>query len=318
MDKKDSYSIAQAIADLNPWEKASRHNWALVSQMAEEPYIVLVVAEHDKPAVVGRLLLFPGFAEFRDFILTRRFPDYGVALSPMDFIHYEVAAGPKGVVELFKYSPGMVPERPTSTELKSLAPLLLECYGMILRLEEDPDLPLRYVSQNAMFARKEIVEGVWQDGPLKLPQEEIVQSSEQVALDRKDCDRAKGLPVHPRMRWEVDFLLVPNYRTIGPEPRFLYVLAIVDADTKERVAWQKLTVDGKPGGLKRLWEGHAQRVLDAILALSKVPGEIHVRSGRVARFLRPLGLQLPFKLVQHARLPALDELFRLAVESKGV
>ena len=317
MDKKDSYSIAQAIAELNLWEKASRHNWALVSQMAEDPYIVLVVFEKNNPAVAGRLMLFPGFPEFRDFLLTRRMPDYGVALSPMDFHHFEIAAGMKGSVEIFKYSPGLVPVRPTSTELNFLAPLLLECYGLMLRLEETPDLPLQYVAQNAMFARKEVVEGVWQDGPLKLPQEQVIQMTEQVALDKKNCEAAKGLPVHPRLRWEVDFFLVPNFRTLGPQPRFLYVLAIVDAETKETVAWQKLTVDGKPGGLKRLWEGHAQRVLDAILAASKVPGEIDVRSGRMARFLRPLGLHLPFKLVQHAQLPALDELVKKASETKG-
>ncbi|MGN0852689.1 MAG: hypothetical protein ACI4Q3_04850 [Kiritimatiellia bacterium] len=318
MDKKDSYSIASAIAELGVWEKASRHNWALVSQMAEDPYIALVVSEKNPSAVVGRLLLFPAFAEFRDFILTRRLPDYGVALSPMDFRHFEVAAGAKGRVEIFRYSPGMVPVRPTSDELNFLAPLLLECYGVMLRLEDDPELPLKYVSQNAMFARKELVEGVWQDGPLALPREEIVQMAEQVTLDRQGCEAAKGLPVHPRLRWEVDFFLVPNLRTAGPDSRFLYVLAVVDAETKERVAWLRLAVDGKPGGLKRLWEGHAQRVLDAILGQAKVPGEIDVRSGRMARFLRPLGLHLPFKLVQHARLPALDGLVGDGAGNRGL
>ena len=79
-----------------------------------------------------------------------------------------------------------------------------------------------------------------------------------------------------------------------------------------------MSVDGKPGGLKRMWEAHAQRMLDRILLLGRIPGELHVRTGRVARFLRPLGLQLPFKLVQHAKLPTLEAVLELAVRSGTV
>ena len=77
-------------------------------------------------------------------------------------------------------------------------------------------------------------------------------------------------------------------------------------------------MDGKENGLKRLWEGHAQRLLDAVVAWGRVPGEVHVRSGRMMRFLRPLGLQLPFKLVQHAKLPALDAALTHSIQTKKV
>ena len=84
------------------------------------------------------------------------------------------------------------------------------------------------------------------------------------------------------------------------------------------MVWDRLSVDGKADGLKRLWEGHAQRLLNGVVAWGRVPGQIHVRSGRMMRFIRPLGLQLPFKLVQHAKLPALDSVVDLAIQTKKV
>ena len=319
MDRTDPYDITRAIAALNPWERAARHNWALVSQSSAEPFIVTVVPE--KPGtspVTGRLLLFPGFPTFRDFVISRQVPDFGVAMSPLDFRHYEAVGLRDGGVELFVYEPGFVPLPPSSEERKLLAPLLLECYGLLLRLEEKPDLPVAYVGQKAMFARKEVVDGVWVDGPFRLPEEEVVQQMERVELGKDACRRAQALPLYPKDVWEVDFLMVPSYRTSGPNPRFLYLLAGVNAESGARTLWQRMSVDGKADGLLRLWEGHAQRLLDAMLSAGRVPGAVHVRSARMARFLRPLGLQLPFKLVQHAKLPSLESVLSLSIQTRTV
>ncbi len=318
MDKTDPYETTRAIAALDPWERAAKHNWALVPQTSAEPFVVTAVDERKgEGPVAGRLLLFPGFATFRDFVITRQVRDFGVATGPVDFRHYEAVGLKNGDVEIFSYEPGFVPLPPSPEERRLLAQLLQECYGLLLRLEENPDLPLAYMDKKAMFARKEVVEGVWVDGPFLLPQE-AAQQTEQVALSRGACAKAKELPVFPKEAWEVDFVLVPAYHTPGPRPRFLYLLAAVDAATGGRMAWERLSVDGKADGLKRLWEGHAQRLLDAMVAHGRVPGELHVRSGRMMRFLRPLGLQLPFKLVQHAKLPALDAALAHAIQAKKV
>ena len=173
-------------------------------------------------------------------------------------------------------------------------------------------------AEKAMFARKEVVEGVWMDGPLRMPEETVVEQVEQVNLKKTVCDQAKSLPLYPKEIWELDFVLLPSYRTAGPNPRFLYLLVAVNAESGERMVWERLTVDGKEGGLLRLWSGHAQRVLDAVVRLGRVPGEIHMRSGRVMRFLRPLGLQLPFKLVQHAKLPSLESVLNLSIQTGKV
>ncbi len=319
MDKTDPYELIRAIAEMNPWERAARHNWALLPQTSEEPFIVTFLPEKDRPGpVVGRLLLFPGFALFRDYLISRQVPDFGVGMSPVDFRHYEAVALKDGGVELFSYEPGFVPLPPGSEDRKVLAPLLFECYGMLLRLEEKPDLPLAYVEQKAMFARKEVVDGRWVDGPYRLPEEEVVQQVEKVELRKDACLAAKALPLYPKEIWEIDYVMLPSYRTPGPNPRFLYLLAAINVGTGERMVWEKMSVDGKADGLLRLWEGHAQRLLNAFLRKRRVPGEIHVRSPRMARFLRPLGIQLPFKLVQHAKLPSLEDVLGLAIQTRNV
>ena len=319
MNRKDVNEISKAIASLNLWEKAAAHNWALVPQTSELPYLASAMVENKKGSpVIGRLHLFPGFVPFRDFMLSRRMSDFGVGMSPMDFDHFELVSAKRGVTDLFVYEPGFVPRALTDDERAFIAPLLYECYGLMLRLDENPDLPLAYVKENALFARKEVSENVWIDGPLKLPDERQNPYTEQVSLNKAKCAAAAKLPVAGAEKWEVDFVMVPSYQTREKRARFLYVLAAVDAATGERRVWEQMSVDGKPGGLKRMWEAHAQRMLDRILVLGRVPGELHIRTGRMMRFLRPLGLQLPFKLVQHAKLPTLDAVLELAVRSGTV
>ena len=319
MDRTDPYDVARAIVALDPWEKAVRHNWALVPQTSAEAYIASFVDERKKMGpVAGRLLLFPGFPTFRDYLISRQVKDFGVEMSPVDFRHYEAVGLKDGKVELFMYEPGFVPLPPTEEERKILAPLLFECYGVLLRLDEKPDLPLLYAEQKGMFARKEVVDGVWVDGPLRLPEEEVVQQTESVALAKDGCAKAKGLPVYPKDIWEVDFVMVPSYHTQETRPRFLYLFSAINGESGERMCWERLSVDGQADGLKRLWEGHAQRLLDAMVRVGRVPGQIHVRSGRMMRFVRPLGLQLPFKVVQHAKLPALDSVLNLAIQTRKI
>ena len=52
-------------------------------------------------------------------------------------------------------------------------------------------------------------------------------------------------------------------------------------------------------GLKGMWESMPVQALKAIIRRGRIPGEIRVRSGRVFRLLRPLCLELPFKLSLH-------------------
>ena len=320
MDTHNPYEIAAAIAELNVWDKVSAHNWALVPQTSEEPYIVSAGPEKDreKGPVVGRLLLFPGLENFRNFAITRQMPDFGVWMSPLEFRHWEVIAVRDGKAEIFGNVPGYVPQPPTDADREFLAPLLYESLGVLMRIEEDPKLPLRYLEkEHALFARKEVVDGVWQDGPLRMPADGEVKFVERVSLDTAKCRLAANLPVATEEKWEVDFVMVPAYHTREARPRFLYVFAAVDAATGARAMWLKISVGGTDAALKALWEGHAARLMEAMLRLGRAPGEIHVRSGRMARFLRPLCMHVPFKLVHHARLGAFDAALRHAANTNS-
>ena len=321
MDKRNPYEIAAAIAELDVWDKVAAHNWALVPQTSEEPYIVTGGPEknRDKGPVAGRLMLFPGLENFRNFNATRRVPEFGVWMSPLEFLHWEVIAVKGARAEIYGYRPGYVPQPPDEAERAFLAPLLYESLGVLMRVEEEPELPLKYfASEHALFARKEVVEGVWQDGPLRLPPDDELKFVERISLDGAKCKLVAKLPVASDEKWEVDFVLIPTYHTREAKPRFLYVFAAVDASTGVRVVWLKMSVGGTDAALKALWEGHAARLMEAMLRIGRVPGELHVRSGRVARFLRPLGLHAPFKLVHHARLPALDAALNRAVRTQTV
>jgi len=317
VNRTDPFEIARAITGLNVWEKAARHNWALVSQLSEEPYVVYAQQEKGEGPVAGRLALFPGFGEFSRFLLTHQAPDFGVAMSPLDFRHEEVVGLKNGQADVFCYEPGFVPQRPDAARAPILAALLYECYGVLMRLEEEPDLPIRYMSEKAMFARKELVENVWRDGPIAVPQPNL-QCVEKISVARAAAEKAAALPILPKEVWEIDFVMMSGFHTAEAKPRFLYLLAAVDADTGERRVWEKMSVDGREGGLQRLWEGHAERLLNRFIQVGHVPGALHVRSPRVMRFLRPLAMHVPFKMVQHAKLPALESVIEVAARTNRV
>ena len=57
MDRTNIDEIAKAITSLNVWKKASKYNWALVSELFDKP---LIAAVNPNPAgpIAARLMLF--------------------------------------------------------------------------------------------------------------------------------------------------------------------------------------------------------------------------------------------------------------------
>ncbi len=315
MDRTDTDAIAAAIARLDLWQTAVGRTWAVTLETEGEPFIVHVGGAAGSE-VKGRLLVFRGFDAFRDFRIFQRNPEIGVAMSPLDFPHWEVVGTAGGGAEAYSFEPGYVPLPFSAEERRFLAPVLFESYGVLMRIEENADLPLEYRDENSMFARREGLDGKWRDAPLKTPPPSAVLAIERVALPKAVCDAAAKLPVAKNEVWEVDFIQSPLFRTSEPRPRLLYLFAGVLADTGERVLWDKMGV-GK-GGLKAMWESLAARLLKAIAVRGRIPGEIHLRAQRLARFARPLGMQLPFRMVLHRKLPALETVLARTAESRSV
>ena len=318
MDKNNIDEVAKAIAALKVWKKASKYNWALVSELFDKPLIAAVNPTPQGP-IVGRLLLFNGFVAHRDFLIFRQNPDLSFATSPIDFDHYEVIGLKDGSAEIYDYRPGFIPVHPDAETRALLVPVIYECYGLMLRIDEDPELPALYMKDKALFSRREGLDGKWHDAPLRPPNLDTVTWTERVGLDRVKCAQAVRLNMEPEEAWEADFTQMPLYRTDDHQARMMFLFAAVDAKTGERRVWQKLAVDpsiprnGTLDVMKSLWESLAAHVLDGVIRRGKVPGAIHVRNQRMMRFLRPLGLQLPFKIVLHREMPQLTAVVNRAI-----
>lgn len=323
VDKNNIDDIAKAISALNAWKKAAKYNWALVSEMFDRPLIACVNIQQNGP-MAARLMLFNGFEAHRDFAIFTQNQDVSFALSPIDIDHYEVIGLKDGGAEVYDYRPGYAPVHPDEETRSLLAPILYECYGLMLRLEDDPEIPLMYKGENAMFSRKEGLDGKWRDAPLKPPDMSTVTWMERVGLDRGKCSQAARFDMASGEIWEADFIQIPIFRTEDPNPRIMYLFAAVDAKTGERRVWDKLVVDpniprnGTLDALKQLWESLASRMLEGVLKRGMVPAEIHVRTQRVLRFMRPLGLQIPFKLVLHQHLPRLTATVNNSILDRAV
>lgn len=323
MDKSDINAVARAITALNAWKRVNGANWGIVSQMLERPLIVSGGDAVRQP-VAGHILLFNGLEAYRDFRIFQGNRDISYATSPADIDHCEIVGFKDGSAQVIDFRPGFAPKPVVGDLAAALAPAVYECYGLLLRMEDEPGLTGSYAAENALFSRVEGLDGKWRDAPLKLPADGSFSWTERISYDKAKCAKASRFDLATEEVWEADFIPMPIFRTEGDNARIMYLFAAVDVRTGERRVWRKLSVDpsaardGTLEPLKPLWESLASLLLEGILAFGKVPGAIHVNSGRMMRFLRPIGLQLPFKLVHHKMLPRLVATVNNAVVERTV
>ena len=316
-------SDAKAIVALGAWKRAETYNWVLAPQTSEEPLIVHVDPKSEGN-VAGRLLFFPGFSAYRDYALLMQAPDLGLAISPIDVTHWALVGLADGGYELHTYRTGYAPHLADASDRAFLAPLVHECLGLLMRFEEEPELPAKFASDQSMFSRKEGLDGKWHDSPFPMPKDPPAPHRERISLGQRECVAAARLPFAEGEVWQVDFFGVPACRTEEPQPRIMYLFAAVDARTGLRRTWDRMSVSSRSAdapssaALKPLWESLAQRLLQAILKNGRIPGAVEVRSGRMARFLRPLGLQIPFRLVQRMKLSTLDAAVKNALKTQTI
>jgi hypothetical protein len=214
----------------------------------------------------------------------------------------ELVVAVDGDVKLFRHDPGYMPQEANSAQRELAKKILWEAYGVMMRVESDRELPMKFASERSIFARVENAPGKWEDVPLEIPQPRAYV--EKVVLSKSDVSKAQDLPVVTGETLSVDFRMDIRIMTKEPRPRCVYELVAVDPATGERVIDSKVSVDPE-GGLKGLWEAVPVRVLRGLVERGRVPGNIKVVSGRVFRMLRPLCMELPFKLSLHDSLPEL-------------
>lgn len=304
---KSPEEIGGMMDALGLWGELMPYNWAIRPKGTVFPYFCTLLKD-DRKEVKVRFLMLEGWQTFHDYIHTRLDRFFGYYLTPMELPHFELVVLSGGELKVFRHDPGYVPRVLTEGERGLVAKVMWESYGVMLRIESDRRLALSFADTNAMFSRVEGSDGVWSDMPLPIPRPE--RYVERISFPKEDVEKAKDLPFVRQEVIEVDFRLLPGVVTAEPRPRCAYALVATDAATGERIVSDKVSI-GREGGLKALWEAMPARLLKHIIARGRFPGEIKLVSGRVFRMLRPLCLQIPFRLSLHDRLPHLEEAFKV-------
>lgn len=312
---KNPLEIAKRIDGLRLWDLARTSLWAMKPHGCREPYFFICLEEKKPSPVKCRIMLMNGWSAFHSFLITRQDSELGVAQLPIDFLQLSALYMRDGSINLYSIKPGYVPQKPSPAESRIIGELLWQCYGMLMRLEEDPSLLTKSLEPPNIFTRIQNSAGEWSDGSVSFGAGVPVYT-ESVAIKRDQVKIVKSIVPDAGVSWELDFVKIPGLVTVEDAPRFIYLFAAVEKSTGKRVAWIRLSVGKK--GLLGLWEGLAQRLLDEIVKSKSVPGEICVRSRRLFRFLRPLSGELPFKLKQCASLPALQSALDEAIEKRSV
>ena len=273
------------------------YHWAIKPRGTVLPYF-FAVAKGDRPEVKMRLLLLEGWQTFHDFIRTSVDHDFGWYSAPMEFPHFELVFLEDGSSVLFRHDPGYMPMPPDERGRAISERMLWEVFGVMMRIETDRKLPLKFADEKAVFARVEDHKGIWTDEPLPIPDPR--PHVEAVTFTKDDIKKAKDIPFATEESIELDFRIAPGLVTKEKRPRYAYVLAGLDGASGERIFWDRVSMDPE-AGLRGLWESMPRRVLSHIIARGRVPGEIKVVSGRVFRLMRPLCMDLPFRLSLHRR-----------------
>ena len=283
---------------LGVWELLAPYNFAVKPKGTVFPYFCTVLKGERKPVKV-RFLMLDGWQTLHDFVRTRFDVNFGFYSTPAEMPHLELVIVENGAPALFRHDPGYMPRPPTDAQRALAERILWEAFGVMLRVEADRQLPLKFAGERAIFARVERSRDEWVDEPLVIP--DPPPHVEKISFPKADVKKAADLPFVADDAIEVDFGIVPGMMTTDARPRSVYSLVAVDAKTGERIVDCRTSI-AQDGGLRTLWESMPPQLLRELIRIGKVPGEIKVRSGRVFRMLRPLCIELPFKLSLHEKL----------------
>ena len=296
--------IGAKMDALGLWEIVAPYNWAVKPRGTAFPYFCTTMVEAAGSPVKVRFLMLEGWQTLHYYIRTRIDRNFGFYSSPMEMPHLELVFLRDGACRLFRHDEGYMPLEADARQRSLAEKILWEAFGVMMRVEADNSLPMRFSEERAVFARVETSDGAWADSPLPIPDPR--PHVEKVSFAKDDVKRAQDLPIEPDKALSVDFRLLPNVATGEARPRCVYQLAAVDPSTGERVLDCRATVSAE-GGLKGLWEAMPAQLLKALIRRGRIPGEVRLRSGRVFRLLRPLCVELPFKLSLHDDLSELKE-----------
>ncbi|MBO7720898.1 MAG: hypothetical protein J6T01_00675 [Kiritimatiellae bacterium] len=297
---------------LGLWGMLEQYNFAVKPRGTAFPYFCSVLRGERRPVKV-RFLMLEGWQTMHDYIRWRADRFFGFYTTPAEMPHLEMVVFEDGRVSIFRHDPGYVPAAAAAAGRKIAAAVLGEASGVMLRIEADRALPMRFAADKAVFARVERADGEWEDAPLEIP--DPPPHTEKVEFPEELVKKAQDMPFDRGSALEVDLRLLLHVMTAEPRARSVYSLKGVDSATGETALDERASAS-PDGGLRDLWQAMPSRVLNALVLRGAVPGEIKCCSGRVFRLLRPLCMELPFKLSLHDRLDALDAAYKTEAASK--
>ena len=276
--------------------------WVLQPQGSIFPYFAGVEKSNGQPDVKAQAYFLEGWQTFHEFNLWRHNREYGFVSSNVELPSYSCLWRTNGEKEIFRCDPGYQ-VAPVSDEkhLKMVYGMLRESFGVIMRLENDPKLCHKYLDDGALFSRKQLADGKWEDAPIAVvkPRPHV----ERVELSSDDVRVAKDLPLLKESSIELDFRMNPCYYTNNdPRPRLAYDLIGVDGGDGKQLFLNRRSVKMPDCTIADLWQTIAPCTLKEIIRLGYIPGEVKVAHERVFRLLRILTLELPFKLSLHDKL----------------
>lgn len=282
--------ICRKIAKLNLWKEVVRYNWAVKPSDTVFPYFCSILGDGSLP-VPYRFLMLEGWQTFHDFLHTRADNNFGFYSSPMEFSHFEAIILPGDEVRIYRHDPGYAPQVIKGSQLELCRKILWESYGIMMRIESDNNLPMKFADSKSMFARVESPDGSWKDAPLEIPRPR--DHVEEISFPKEVASKAKDLPFASEKTWDLSFGMLPTIITNEPRPRCVYELSVKDGT--EIVLNERFTLVPEMG-LKGLWQNLAPRLMKLFVERGVVPGIVRVRTGREFRMLRPICMELPIKL----------------------
>lgn len=301
--------IGAKMNDLSLWEEVMSGNWAVRPAGTVFPYFCTAM-RGDGKVVSVRFLMLEGWQTFHDYLRTNIDHSFGFYSTPMEMPHFELVTAADGSVAVFRHDPGYVPRMLTEREKDIAGKILWESYGIMLRLETERNLLMKFADGKAMFSRAENAQGEWSDSPL--PVSPAPAYVEKITFLKETMRKAKDIQFDKDCSFSVDFRLDVSRITKESRPRYAYVLAVADPAAGKAVCETYSVTSEMP--LSALWQNMPSRFLDIVVGSGKVPGCVKVCSPRVFRMLRPLCIELPVKLSLNDRLPEIESLFN----KKGV
>lgn len=299
MPDRSLESIAEKIKALDIWRLVRSHNWVVKPRGTAFPYFLAFLGDK-REQVSYHLMLIEGWKTFLDFICMLRDNDYGFSSSLDDVSHYEVLYLEVPPYYVFlRHDPGYVPRFLNEKEKDLLARMLWETYGVMMRIESDNSLPLKFASDHAMFARVEGPDGVWSDVSMPIPPAQ--PHVERVTVPKAILNAVKDMPFEQDLKVAVDYRVDLTKATKEPRPRNPYLLKMVNAATGE-LLYQMNYISSPEDGLRGIWESLPHLLLAGLEHIGKVPGEVVTPSGRVFRLVRSLCNEIPFKLTRDANV----------------